>query len=288
MQNSIDFIRDNLKEIYPQQEIEQFIRLIFEHFCQYTRVDMILNKNRQLPENLREEIRRFTQRLKRHEPIQYILGYSEFLDMKFLVRPGVLIPRPETEELIELISRENTHPGLFALDIGTGSGCIAISLASKLRDAHVTAWDISDSALEVAQENARLLHADVSFEKRDVLQVLPDQVDRKFDLIVSNPPYVCEFEKKDMEPNVLDYEPHLALFVSDDDPLIFYRRIAQLGRCILNPGGRIYFEINALFGEETLSMLKTLGYDDPTLIRDIHGKQRRASATYNHSSPQSV
>lgn len=281
MQKSIDFIRDNLRGIYEPQETEQFIVMIFRHLCGFSRADMIIHKNMELSDNLREEISRFTTRLKAHEPIQYVLGECDFLDFTFNVRPGVLIPRPETEELIELICNENRLPGTKVLDIGTGSGCIAVSVARLLPDASVTAWDVSEQALEIARENALKNKAAVDFALVDVLAVSPAEVPERFDIIVSNPPYVCHSEKAEMSPNVLRHEPHLALFVDDADPLLFYRGIAELGRTLLNPGGRLYFEINALFGSETLEMLRSLGYSDAAVVRDIHGKERMTRATFN-------
>ena len=209
-------------------------------------------------------------------PIQYIRGFAEFDGRRFKVAPGVLIPRPETVELVELVARENASARRL-LDIGTGSGCIAISLDKKLPEAEVEAWDISEDALAIARENNKELAADVTFLQRDVLS---DDWKKapSFDVIVSNPPYVTEAEKKDMDANVLDWEPELALFVPDDDPLRFYRRIADLGRELLLPDGKLYFEVNQAYGRETAHILEMNQYHDVRVIRDIFGKERIVTA----------
>lgn len=278
MKQTIEYIRSELHGLYPSREIDQFIAILFRHVCDYSRADLIIHKNSNLSESLASEIRRFTLRLKAYEPIQYILGSTWFMDHPFIVRPGVLIPRPETEELIELIARENKDSELKVLDIGTGSGCIAISLALTLLRSQVSAWDISPEALAIARENAELNKADIKFRQTDVLSYIPTPDDGALDIIVSNPPYICDSEKAEMSENVLDYEPHLALFVPDSDPLLFYRRIAEHGSTLLKPGGRLYFEINARFGKETKTMLESLGYEQVNIICDIHGKERMISA----------
>lgn len=278
MQQSIAHIRSELQGIYASEEIEQFIAIIFRHLCNYSRAELIIYKNSKLSESLASEIRRFTSRLKAHEPIQYILGRTYFLDFEFIVRPGVLIPRPETEELIELICTNRHESGLRILDIGTGSGCIAISLAKLIPQANVSAWDISPDALKIAAENAQANQANIQFSLTDILTFNPEIYSDRFDIIVSNPPYVCLSEKMEMAKNVLDYEPHLALFVEDTDPLLFYRTIAQAALTLLNKGGELYFEINARFGSETREMLKSLGYQQVMVICDIHGKERITKA----------
>lgn len=278
MQQAIRYIRTELEGIYSPREIDHFIHLIFHKLLGYSRADLIIHKNRKISEPLESEIRRFTLRLQAHEPIQYILGECEFLNYTFRVRPGVLIPRPETEELVDRIHAENKSASGNVLDIGTGSGCIAVSLARLLPNHKVYAWDISEQALEIASENARLLEADVTFSKRDVLTLDPASVDTRFSVIVSNPPYICNSEKESMEQNVLDYEPHLALFVEDTDPLVFYRRIAEIGRQLLLPGGTLYFEINERFGTETGDMLREQGYVEVETIQDFYGKDRIVKA----------
>lgn len=218
-------------------------------------------------------------RLAQHEPIQYILGYSDFCGLRFAVTPATLIPRPETSELVEWITADAAGNASI-LDIGTGSGCIAISLASKLKRANVNAWDISSEALAVAQRNNRSNGTSVTFSRVDILNHTPQG--EKFDIIVSNPPYIKELEKAEMEPNVLNWEPHTALFVPDNDPLLFYRTIATKGLSMLAPGGRLYFEINRAHGEETTAMLRTLGYTDIELRKDIAGNDRMIKAIRKH------
>ena len=210
------------------------------------------------------------ERLKKGEPLQYVIGSTPFCGLTFRVDNRVLIPRPETAELVEWVAQDASAQGLL-LDIGTGSGCIAISLAHGLRGWKVQGWDISDGALEVARENNRLNNTDVEFLKVDILN---NPEAGKFDVIVSNPPYVLESEKEQMEDTVLEYEPHLALFVSDHDPLLFYRAIAEFGHRSLNPGGRLYFEINPLKAEELKELLMNTGYRDVEIRNDIFGKQR--------------
>ena len=201
-----------------------------------------------------------------------IIGEKEFMGLTFHVNEKVLIPRPETEELVERMLEE-VAPASRILDIGTGSGCIAVTLSKELPEAEVTAWDISGEALAIAGDNNRLLQTSVQIVQRDVLTYQPAE-DEYFDVIVSNPPYVTETEKKDMEPNVLNWEPSGALFVPDSDPLRFYRRIGELGRSMLTVGGRLYFEINRAFGEAVASMLRKQGYTNVRIRKDISGNDR--------------
>ena len=234
------------------------------------------------------------QRLEKGEPVQYIIGVADFFGRQFHVAPGVLIPRPETEELCRWILASDKH-GLTRtvreishqsdaniLDIGTGSGCIAITLALELPDAQVTAWDISDDALRIAAGNAKSLGANVTFKHRDVLDsslfTLHSSLP-KWDLIVSNPPYICEKEKSPMECNVLDHEPHLALFVPDDDPLLFYRAIAQYAADALKAQGSLFFEINPLYADDLARMLRMMSYNDILIHQDQFGKPRFLKAT---------
>lgn len=209
-------------------------------------------------------------RLAKGEPLQYVIGSTPFCGLTFKVDERVLIPRPETAELVEWVAQDAASSGSL-LDVGTGSGCIAISLAHRLPSWKVQGWDISDGALEVARENNHLNGTGVEFRKVDILYAEPDC---KFNVIVSNPPYVLESEKGQMEDTVLDYEPHTALFVSDSDPLLFYRAIAAFGHKALNPGGRLYFEINPLKVEEMKSMLMGAGYSNVEVRNDIFGKPR--------------
>ena len=206
------------------------------------------------------------------EPLQHLLGTTEFFRREFLTDARALIPRPETEELVEVMLKEISSTSRV-LDIGTGSGCIAATLAKELPGAQVTAWDVSEEALAIAAANSLALQVPVCFEQRDVLTYTPGVTER-YDVIVSNPPYVTEAEKQDMERNVLDWEPSLALFVPDADPLRFYRRISVLGLEMLEPDGRLYFEINRTFGEDIVLMMRELGYHFVRLQKDISHNDR--------------
>lgn len=215
------------------------------------------------------------ERLAKGEPLQYVIGSTPFCGLTFKVDSRVLIPRPETAELVEWVIRDAGARGSM-LDIGTGSGCIAVTLANNLPHWKVQGWDISEGALEVARENSSLNGVQVEFLKVDILNV-PER-EYGFDVIVSNPPYVLESEKDQMDDSVLEHEPHLALFVSDQDPLLFYRAIAEFGKKALNTGGRLYFEINPLRAEALKVMLLKAGYHDIELHKDIFGKLRMIKA----------
>ena len=210
-------------------------------------------------------------------PIQHLLGYAYFMGMKLKVNPSVLIPRPETEELINWVLETTPAPSSI-LDIGTGSGCIAIALKRALPQAHVTALDISPEALTIAQENARNNNADIDFLQYDILNSQLSTLNFQLSTIISNPPYICRSEADEMDKNVLDHEPHLALFVPDDDPLLFYRAIATQAVHLLVPGGKLFFEINRRFASELQSLLLSLGYTDITLRTDQFGNKRMIKA----------
>ena len=241
-------------------------------------LDIYMGKDIILSECKQRELENIIFRLQKNEPIQYIRGVAEFCGRNFKVASGVLIPRPETAELVELIVEENSNARRL-LDIGTGSGCIAISLDKKLPDAEVEAWDISEEALAIARKNNDALEARVRFLQRDVLADDWEKIP-SFDVIVSNPPYVTLGEKAEMRPNVLKHEPHRALFVGDDDPLLFYRVIAERGRSLLAPGGALWFEINERFGDEVTALLGSLGYADVKLTADLFGKPRITEAVW--------
>ena len=216
-------------------------------------------------------------RLKKNEPIQYIIGVESFCGLTFEVNPSVLIPRPETQELVGWIAGDcEGKEACRILDIGTGSGCIPVSLAHRLPKAEVESWDISEDALQVARRNAERNGVEVLFRQKDVLKASPDEA--RYDVIVSNPPYIAEKEKVDMEANVLDWEPSIALFVPDEDPLLFYRKIAQLGCSMLKEGGALYFEINRAYGQETIQMLEAMGYKEIELRKDSWGNDRMMKA----------
>lgn len=270
------YIRRTLQDIYPPQELKSLTMMIWCDLLGMDALDIYLGKDINLSESKLHELENILLRLRKNEPVQYIRGVANFLGRPFHVAPGVLIPRPETEELVELIISENNLQAPRILDIGTGSGCIAVSLSLEIPQARVTAWDVSEVALLIARRNNEELGASVSFEKRDAFEEV--ECKEPFDCIVSNPPYVTESEKREMEPNVLNWEPELALFVPDDDPLRFYRRIAVLGKSLLCPGGKLYFEINRMYGIPTIDMLVGMGYKEPRIIKDISGNDRIVTA----------
>ncbi|HJD95466.1 MAG TPA: peptide chain release factor N(5)-glutamine methyltransferase [Bacteroides togonis] len=272
MNKIVAYIRSRLQPYYTAEEVSALSRIVCCDLLGQAPTDYYLGKDIVLSSKKEQELEDILQRLSRFEPLQYIEGRTLFLGREFWVAPGVLIPRPETEELVELMLKEIPADARI-LDVGTGSGCIAISLAKELPDALVTAWDVSPEALSVARANARKLQADVRFVECDVLACQVDEVGL-YDVIVSNPPYVTEAEKADMEPNVLQWEPSLALFVPDDDPLRFYRRIAVLGRDMLADGGRLYFEINRAYGREMVEMLRTMGYVGVRVEKDLSQNDR--------------
>lgn len=272
MNKIVAYIRSRLQPYYTAEEVSALSRIVCCDLLGQAPTDYYLGKDIVLSPKKEQELEDILQRLSRFEPLQYIEGRTLFLGREFWVAPGVLIPRPETEELVELMLKEIPADARI-LDVGTGSGCIAISLAKELPDALVTAWDVSPEALSVARANARKLQADVRFVECDVLACQVDEVGL-YDVIVSNPPYVTEAEKADMEPNVLQWEPSLALFVPDDDPLRFYRRIAVLGRDMLADGGRLYFEINRAYGREMVEMLRTMGYVGVRVEKDLSQNDR--------------
>lgn len=272
MNKIVAYIRSRLQPYYTAEEVSALSRIVCCDLLGQAPTDYYLGKDIVLSSKKEQELEDILQRLSRFEPLQYIEGRTLFLGRELWVAPGVLIPRPETEELVELMLKEIPADARI-LDVGTGSGCIAISLAKELPDTLVTAWDVSPEALSVARVNARKLQANVRFVECDVLAC---QVDKAglYDVIVSNPPYVTEAEKADMEPNVLQWEPSLALFVPDDDPLRFYRRIAVLGRDMLADGGRLYFEINRAYGREMVEMLRTMGYVGVRVEKDLSQNDR--------------
>ncbi len=272
MNKIVAYIRSRLQPYYTAEEVSALSRIVCCDLLGQAPTDYYQGKDIVLSSKKEQELEDILQRLSRFEPLQYIEGRTLFLGREFWVAPGVLIPRPETEELVELMLKEIPADARI-LDVGTGSGCIAISLAKELPDTLVTAWDVSPEALSVARVNARKLQANVRFVECDVLACQVDEVGL-YDVIVSNPPYVTEAEKADMEPNVLQWEPSLALFVPDDDPLRFYRRIAVLGRDMLADGGRLYFEINRAYGREMVEMLRTMGYVGVRVEKDLSQNDR--------------
>ena len=267
-------IRKELAGIFPKEEIESLIFLIYEKVKGYSRTQFLLSREEKLSTDELVEIEKIVSRLKKHEPIQYILGQTEFYGMPFHSVSGVLIPRPETEELVQWIIQENKLLSPTILDIGTGTGCIAISLLKNIEQAKVIACDISLLCIETALRNAELNATPVSVFEYDILNGTPKVTFPELDLIVSNPPYVRETEKLLMEKNVLEYEPGLALFVTDENPLIFYERIADFAITHLKNRGSLYFEINEAFGKECVEMLQGKGFSNIILKKDINGKDR--------------
>lgn len=274
MTETIAYIKKSLDLCYPPGEISSLTRLIMEQVCGILPHQLLLGKGKELSDTEKEEIKQIVQRLKDSEPIQYILGEALFYGITFRVTPAVLIPRPETEELVELILQDYSDKEARILDIGTGSGCIAITLARQLKQARIHALDISPEALVIAQENAQINQVDISFVEADILSTSENPFRQKFNCMVSNPPYIMNKEKVEMEQNVLAHEPHQALFVPDNDPLLFYRAIARLGQGWLQDNGHLYFEINAQCGKQTTEMLQAEGYNAIEVIQDISHKDR--------------
>lgn len=277
MRISPNELRNRLKICYSASEAAALARILCCEMLEQRTTDYVLDEPLDLNEEQGGRMEEILTRLLRYEPIQYIEGKARFLGRDFHVEPGVLIPRPETEELVERMLKEVPAKARIA-DIGTGSGCIAVTLALEVPGAQVQAWDISEAALQVAKQNAQALQANVDFIQRDVLVWEPEEREA-LDIIVSNPPYVTEAERDEMEPNVLLYEPEGALFVPNNDPLRFYRRIGQLGRDLLVPGGKLYFEINRAHGEETCALLRRQGYTDVHTDKDLSGNDRFVIAT---------
>jgi release factor glutamine methyltransferase len=292
-----------LSSLYEEQEIESFFYIILEKLHGLKRIDLALNPQTVMDGAHLKQWKNIISELKMQRPVQYILGETAFYGLSFLVNENTLIPRPETEELVELIiestNYELRNTKLKVLDIGTGSGCIAISLAKHLPTSEVFAIDVSEKALVIAKKNSELNDVKVNFINVDILKIndlkqllthasrqadshFPSmsagrQVPIFFDVIVSNPPYVRNLEKSEIKPNVLEYEPHLALFVEDTDALLFYRKIAELAKKNLNENGKLYFEINQYFGKEMFKLLENLGFLNIELKKDIYGNDRMIS-----------
>lgn len=263
---------------YPDNELRGFGNWILEHLFDYTITDALLNADRTLTEKNSSDLEFIIKHLKQEKPIQQIVGYSWFYGRKFLVNEHVLIPRPETEELVDWMLKDSLNDTSI-LEVGTGSGCIAITLALNT-NATIVSIDVSELALKQAKTNALALNASVAFCKADVLDDSSCERFDCFDVIVSNPPYVLDSDKQMMSNNVLEYEPHLALFVSSDDPLLFYRAIATMATRKLNANGVLYFEIHENYGQETLDMLSLIGFKELELRKDLQGKDRMVKAVW--------
>ena len=269
-----------LVPLYGLREAAAVASRLLDELYGYTKLYRMLNPKEEPDKEVVEDILSKAGRLSSGVPAGYVTGNQEFLGRDFSVNPDVLIPRGETEEMVQLIVIENDrHPQLNILDIGTGSGVIAVSLALELPRAAVEAWDISEAALDTARKNAEALSANVRFRQQDVLKAGGQKA--KWDIIVSNPPYVCVSEQEFMHRNVKDYEPSVALFVPDHDPLLFYKSIASLAAASLNDRGMLYLEINERFGREIEKLLAEYGFDQVRIIKDIHSRDRIAAAVLN-------
>ena len=272
MKQTIKDIRDDLSGLYPKEEIDSFIFLIFNYLYGFKKIDLLISSDFDISIADRAKISDWVDRLKKYVPIQHVLGGTEFYGLKYRVTEDVLIPRQETEELVDLIVKRYRNFAVKILDIGSGSGCIPIALKKNLPMADVWSCDISPEALAIARENAELNSVDVSFSLFDILS-FDDFPAIGFDIIVSNPPYVTESEKALMHSNVLDYEPHLALFVTDQEPLLFYNNIVKRSKKLLKNDGAIFFEINEAYGLEVKSLFVDNGFD-AEIVKDINGKDR--------------
>lgn len=270
-------LKDALAPKYGEGEAAAMARKVLMHLKGWDLPHLLADENREASDYVRGRAGEILDALLRDVPLQYALGETSFYGLSLKVAPGVLIPRPETEELVDMIVKENQKPDLRVLDLCTGSGAIALALARNLPYSEVTAVDVSPEAVKIARENAEKLKAKVEIICDDVFRWMPQG---EFNIMVANPPYVDESEKVGMDANVLNYEPHIALFVPDDNPLLFYRRIAAMGEEALAAGGRLYFEINPRHAGELKAMLESLDYVDVRLMKDVHGKVRFATATH--------
>lgn len=280
MKETLRMLRSRLRPIYGPGESEAMIRLIFGQLKGWRPVDIVLHEDDELSPYIKRKVQEILDRLMKHEPLQYILGHARFYGLDIEVNPSVLIPRPETEELVDIVVRSlGAREDLHVLDACTGSGCIAVALARNLRFPHITAFDISEPALDTARSNADRLRTKILFHNADALHLDADSLPgAPWDAIVSNPPYIGGVEMAGMEPNVLDYEPHSALFVPEKNPLVFYEALGHYAVKTLKEGAGIYFEINPLHASALERLMLSLGFTSIELIRDMSGKQRFLTA----------
>jgi release factor glutamine methyltransferase len=281
-----NYFNETLKTIYPITEIDSFFFLLLEEYLGFRRVDIVLKSDFKINQQTLNLLQSATKQLEQEVPLQYIIGKTEFYGLPFVVNKHVLIPRPETEELVAWVVSESSRFKTFntstkqttetkqlkILDIGTGSGCIPVSLKKQLPFAEISAIDISNDALTVAKKNAVLNNVDIHFILQDILKTVA--LDQHYDIIISNPPYVRELEKKELKNNVLKNEPHVALFVENDNPLIFYDKIAELAKNYLNKNGLLFFEINQYLGTETINLVNKKGLKNIQLKKDMFGNDR--------------
>ena len=273
---TINYFKGELFQVYDKPELEQLLQITFSHYLNINRIDLSLRKDEKLLESDFNKITHVINELKQNKPLAQIIGEWEFYGISLKVNEYTLIPRPETEELVQLIVNENNSPKSI-LDIGTGSGCIALALKKSLPNTNVFACDISEKALEVAKENAHKNQLDVALKRVDILKW--EKEEEKYNIIVSNPPYITLKEKELMHKNVLDYEPHLALFVENDAPLLFYNAILEFAEHHLTENGKLYFEINELYGNEVKQLLKDKKFKNINIVKDINEKDRIVSCT---------
>lgn len=274
IQQSMQEVRESIQDLYPEPEANAIAQLVLEHVLQISRLQMSLNQQQELNKEQQEQIGEAVTRLQQQEPVQYVLGVAHFYDLELQVDERVLIPRPETEELVDLVIKDHRNKaGLQVLDICTGSGCIPVALAANLKSSKMYGLEISAGALEVAKANAEKYNVSVDWLYQDIFDEVPIP-DRSLDIITSNPPYVLEEEQALMRRNVLEYEPHLALFVPDTDPLKFYKRIADLGSRLLKRGGKLYFEINERYGKGVCNTLLQAGFAEAEVVQDLFSKDR--------------
>lgn len=273
---------NSLNSIYPSQEIDSFYHILTEYKLGMTRVEKALDPNKHLKDSNVFFFEKAIGELKAQKPVQYITQEAEFYGLPFKVNKNVLIPRPETEELVSwILEKADTSESISILDIGTGSGCIAISLAKHLPNAKVTAIDFSAKAIEIAKENATANKVNIEFIEQDILEAT--KLPANFDIIVSNPPYVRELEKKEIQKNVLAFEPHSALFVENTNALVFYKKIAELAKLGLKDNGLLFYEINQYLGKETIEMLTNKGFSETKLRKDIFGNDRMTKSSISNS-----
>ncbi len=276
------YLSEKLQSCYDAREAGNLVQQLFEAFNGWSRTKVVMNAEQRMGES---ELLRYHFALKRllnHEPIQYILGYAWFLDVQLEVGPGVLIPRPETEELVRLIAERNTQPNPRILDVGTGSGCIAITLKKIIPGAHVTALDVSDEALRLARRNAEKLGVEIDFLQMDILDAHPQKT---YDILVSNPPYIPKKEQENMARRVTEHEPHLALFTEDTDALVFYRRLMELSPALLTSGGQVFCEIHEQMAAPLLELATHYAIQSPEIHVDMQGKNRMMSWNYQPNTP---
>jgi len=273
LQAAFTLIINTLGPLQGNREAANIAHIVIEHITGMGKMDRIIYKDKLLSSAQEQQLQLALEALLKHEPVQYVTGKAWFYGLEFTVNNNVLIPRPETEELVEWIVKDVQKP-VKILDIGTGSGAIPIALKKELPAATIWSVDISAGALEVAAANATALSLDVHFEQIDILDTIATQGLPTFDIIVSNPPYICESEQRDMEEQVVAYEPNIALFVPDNDALLFYRQIGLLAQKKLTAGGLLYFEINEAFGKEVIALLEEQGFKNVVLKQDIYGKDR--------------